>query len=376
MLKFLNIKPEVFGLDISDLSLKIIKLKKKKGDLSLASFSEEKIKPGLIKKGQIKDEKALIEVLKKAVLNVKGEKLKTNYIIASLPEEETFLQVIQMPKMKEEELKEAVRFEAENYIPLPINDLYLDFEVIKPVYDNLDYLDVLVAALPKKIVDSYVFCFKEAGLIPIALEVESLAICRALIKNQVSPYPILLIDFGATKTGFIIFSGSGLHFTFSIPISSQKLTEAISKTLNKDLVLAENLKLKYGLKKGTDLSFKQRKKYKGEAEEVFDAIIPSLVDLVEQIKNHLSFYQSHARQENLPSGRKGIERILLCGGGANLKGILSFLSLELKFPVELGNPWINILKEPQKETKDLPYAESLKYATTLGLALRGIKAND
>ncbi len=120
MLDFLALKPETFGLDISDLSLKIVKLKKKGKAFALVSFGEEKIGPGIIKKGVIKDEEQLSKIIKDSLTKIKGEKLRTEYVAVSLPEEEAFLQVIQMPRMPEEDLKSAVIYEAENYIPLPI----------------------------------------------------------------------------------------------------------------------------------------------------------------------------------------------------------------------------------------------------------------
>ena len=389
MLEFLTLKPEAFGLDISDLSLKIIKLKKKRGVLSLASFGETEIKPGIIRAGEIKDEKKLAEIIKEAIKKVKGEKLKTKYVVASLPEEKAFLQVITLPKMSEEDLKSAVIYEAENYIPLPIDQVYLDSQIVPPVYNQLpersegwrstnvlrpDHFDVLIAALPKKTVDPYLSCLKSAGLKPGALEIESLAIGRALIKNELTTSPVLLIDIGATRTSFIIFSGHALRFTSSIPVSSGNFTEIISKALGIDLAEAEKLKIKYGLEEKIQIKIKgekiEKEKEKGK---IFEALVPALVDLIQQIKRYLDYYQTHAFHEHLPPNGKGVSKILLCGGGANLKGLTDFLSLQLKIPTELGNPWINILPEPQKEVRELPFEESLKYTTALGLALRGIK---
>jgi type IV pilus assembly protein PilM len=398
MLELLTLKPKAFGLDISDLSLKIIKLKKRGKFFDLASFEEKKIKPGIIKVGEIKDEKALIQILKKALAEIKGEKLRTKYVVASLPEEKAFLQVIQMPKMKKEELKSAVVYEAENYIPLPIEEVYLDSQIVPPVHNHLpghqrkvgskkilssppslsphkssvmneahqlDHLDVLIAALPKKTVDPYLFSLREAGLKPIAFEVESQAIARALIKNEVTTFPLLLIDLGATRTGFIVFSGHSLRLTSSIPVSSQNFNEIISKALGVNLVEAERLKIKYGL---------QSKIKKGK--EVFEALIPALTDLTDQIKRYLHYYQTHASHEHLPPNGKGVEKIFLCGGGAKLKGLTNFLSSQLKIPVEISNPWVNILAAPiQPKEQRLIYKkeESLSYTTALGLALRGIK---
>jgi len=390
MLNFLTLKPESFGLDISDLSLKIIKLKphsrgfpslrgKKRGKFfDLASFGEEKIKPGIIKGGEIKNEKALVKIIREAIAKVKGKKLRIKYVIASLPEEKAFLQVIQMPRLSEEDLKSAVIYEAENYIPLPIEEVYLDSQIVPPAYNQLpehsegwrrtnvlrpDHFDVLIAALPKKTVDPYISCLKKANLKPISLEIESLAISRALIKNETTTSPLLLIDLGETRTGFVVFSGNSLRFTSSIPVSSQSFTEIISKALGVNLVEAEKLKIKYGLQTNA----------KKEGSQVFEALIPALSDLIEQIKRYLSYYQTHASHEHLPPNGKGVAKIFLCGGGANLKGFPEFLSSALKIPVELGNPWINILADPSKELAELPLERALGYTTALGLALRGVK---
>jgi len=373
-MQFLTLKPEIFGLDISDFSLKIIKLKRKGKKLFLGSFGEQEIEPGIIKEGKIRDEEKLIEIIKEAVKKVKGEKLETKYVIASLPEEKSFLQVIQMPKMPEEDLKSAVIYEAENYIPLPIEEVYLDFKIIPPVFDSLDHFDILLSAMPKKIVDSYLNVLKKTKLQPIALEIESLAIARALIKDGMTTFPILLIDLGTTRTSFMIFSGYSLRFTSSISVSSKDFTEIISKNLGVSLTEAENLKIKYGLGKKIKLKIENEKiEIKKIEWKIFEALVPALVDLSQQIKRLLDYYQTHADHQHLPPNGKGVKKIFLCGGGANLTGIADFLSLKLKLPVELGNPWINILSENQKETPELSFEKSLRYTTVLGLALRGLK---
>jgi len=374
-MEFLTLRPETFGLDISDLSLKIIKLKKRGKNLVLASYLEEKIEPGIIKGGEIRDEKKLSGIIKTAVEKVKGEKLKTNYVVVSLPEEKAFLEVIQMPRVSEEDLKSAVIYEAENYIPLPLENLYLDFQIIPPVINHLDHLDILIAALPQKTVDPYLLALKLAGLCPLVFEIESQAIARSLIKNETTTSPQLLIDLGATRTSFIIFSGHSLRFTSSIPVSSTNFTEVISKNLKVNLTEAEKLKIKYGLEEKIKLKVKGDIVVKGERGEIFEALVPALVDLIQQIKRHLDYYQTHASHEHLPLNGRGVSKILLCGGGANLKGLPDLLSLELNLPVELANPWINILPENQIGVAELSSSESLKYATALGLALRGIKEN-
>jgi len=244
MFNIFSQKSEAFGLDISDLSLKISYLERKKGDLRLASFGETAISPGIIKAGEVQDEKALAAVIKKGLAQVKGEKLKTKYVILSLPEEKSFLDVIQLPKIKKEELREAVGYEIENYIPLSLEQVYFDCEIIEPILSSSKYLEVLIVATPKKIVDSYLKALKMAGLQPRALELECLAVARALVPGEKSSKPLLIIDFGGTRTTFIIFSGKSIRFTSTIPVSSQKLTESISKSLKVSLNEAEKLKIK------------------------------------------------------------------------------------------------------------------------------------
>jgi type IV pilus assembly protein PilM len=229
--------------------------------------------------------------------------LKTKYVVASLPEEKSFLQVIQMPKMTYEELELAVPFEAENYIPLPISDVYLDFQVISPTKNHLNHSEVLIVAMPKKIVDSYISCFKKAGLIPIIFEAVSEAMARALVKKETNLSPLILIDFGENNTDFIVYSGHSIRFTCSIPIASKSLTLAISELLKIDFNKAEKLKMEYGL---------IGKRNNIVAQRVSQIIAPVMEDLIKQIKKYISFYRDHSSYEYLLPDSK-IEKILLCG---------------------------------------------------------------
>jgi len=362
MLEVLSLKPETFGLDISDLSLKIIKLNKKRKGFDLASFGEQKIKPGVIEAGEVKDEDALIEAIQEGISKVKGERLKTKYVICSLPEEQSFLKVIQMPQLKDKDLKMAVQYEAENYVPFPRDEVYLDSQVILPMRNHLDHKDVLLIAFRKAVVDPYVYCLKKAGLQPVALELESSSIARALIKDESVSQPTLLIDFGKTNTGFIIFSGNSLRFTGSVLVSSEDFTASISHNLKIDIAEAERLKIKYGIDK---------KSVRGK--KVLKALTPSLTDALKQIKKYLNFYKTHTSREYLSDRCDGVQKIILCGGGSSLKGLTDFLSLELGIPIEIGNPWINVLANSKKGASKLSIEESLKYTTAIGLALRGIK---
>ena len=354
-----QITPPAFGLDISDMSLKIAFLKRHKKELILESFGRKELAPGIVKEGKIQKKEELAKAIKQAVKEVNGRKLKTKYVICSLPEQHAFVRVIQLPKMKLAEAKEAVKWEAEANIPMSIEEVYLDWQAIKPIVKSPDHLDVLINAAPKNLVDDYVDVLRGAGLTPMALEIESMTAARNLIKQGVSSKPVLIVDLGFTRTSFIIFFGHVIRFTTSAPVSNQQMINDIAKSLNVKYEEAKKLKFKIGLAKTK------------KGGKVFNALLPSLNELIQAIQKYIVFYKEHAvtRKYGLTGD---ISKIILCGGGANLNGLPKFLSLRLKMPVVCGNPWINILKPPVKEIPELSYKESLSYITALGLALRGM----
>lgn len=375
MIEFLNLKPKTFGLDISDFSLRIAELSKRGRFLSLTSWGQSEIKPGLVQNGEIKDEEQVASVIKESLKHVQGGKIKARNVVASLPEDKSFLQVIQMPKMAEEDLRSAIQFEAENYIPLPLDEVYLDFQVIPPLFNHLDHFDVLLVASPKNIVDSYSSCLKKAGLAPYILEAESQSIARSLVKKGISPAPVLLVDFGKSASTLVVYSGRSVRFTSTIPVSSQQLTEAIARNLEVDLIEAEKLKTAQISKRSKSKKEKALGEKSLKNRKVFEAMAPIISDLIGEIRKHINYYQTHRGHEHLSSSNKKVEKIILCGRGANLEGLSDSLSFNLNIPVELGNPWINILPEPLKELPGLSFKDSLGYSATLGLALGGLLPN-
>ena len=360
MLTFLNLQPEIFGLDINDLSIKVAKLRKKRGGFYLVSLNEVTMKPGIVKEGVILDKEALIKHIKVALSTVKGERLSTNYAAMSLPEERSFSQVIQMPKMTQGELKTAVPFEAENYIPLPIENVYLDFQEID-VHgqdSSVNHMDLLINVMPKNIVDSYLYCSKKAGLVPCIMEVESQAIVTALVKNKKILEPTIFIDLGQDNTSFIIFSGGSIRFTSSLSVYSGQFTKAISEKLGIDANEAEKLKIMCGLVPGKE------KKY-----NVKQCLDPILYGLASEIKKYINFYKGHVGHEYFYSDKK-IEKIILSGGGAYLKGLAKFLSDEIAIPVEFGDPFINVQVSKDRSLR-VTREKALSFTTAIGLALRG-----
>lgn len=350
--------PSAFGLDLSDFSLKIAQLKKRGKFFELRSYNRVSLPEGLIEEGVIKKEDKLIETIKKSINNIKGESLKTPYVVCSLPEQHGFIKVIRLPMMNLDEVHQAIKWEAEANIPYSLDEVYLSWQVISSE-KKTDHLDVLVSAAPKSLVDKYLEVLRAAGLEPAVFEIESVATIRSLIKDELASKPILIIDLGFNRTSFIIFSGRSIQFTSSIStVSTREMLEAIGKKLNTSLKEPQLSRFKIGSEKDET----QR--------EIFNALLPSLTKLIGKIKDCIVFHEESSQQNKELQGNIG--EIILCGGGVHLKGLSQYLSSRLNIPVKLGNPWFNI---PYSKNKipAIPYDESPDYATVLGLALRGVE---
>ena len=342
-----------FGLDLSDRSIKVAQLRKKGGKISLYSYGRENIPEGLIVDGEIKNEKEVVKLVKKTLANAKPNPIKSKFVIYSIPEPKGFIRVVQIPRSKEDDIEQIVRYEAEQLFPIDINDAYVDWQILSASDDKT--LKVIVAVVPRLLIDSYSSVAEEAGLKPVAAEIESIPITRSLINDSQSSKPVLVIDLGKDRTSFIIFKNPAVQFTASIPICGEEFIDNISERLEIDKIAAENMKDKCGLS------------FEGECKEVFKAIQPSLREMIKYIDKLTYYYKDHFGLD------EDIAKVIICGGEAKMIGISSFLSLQIKKEIEKGNPWVNIMTFKDKEIPPISRNDSLVFVTVLGLALRGVR---
>ncbi|MCL5011034.1 MAG: type IV pilus assembly protein PilM [Patescibacteria group bacterium] len=338
-----------FGLDISETSLRFAKVKRTKNVCELVSYGFCEIPPGIVRQGEIIKGDVLAGLIKDGLAKVRGKKIKSRFVVADLPEEKSFLDILTVPTVDGAALDRAVQVEAESHIPVPLNDVYFDFAKIGAVSASAQ--EVLFVAVPKKTVDDCLAVLKMAGLQPVAMEPESIALNRAIFPENGSREPVLVVDIGKNSSRAIITAGGRVRFTSNLPITSLDMTKALMKNLNLSEQPADELKIKEGLV---------------GKNEVREALIPVLTDLAEQIKMHLDYYRSH----NMPFGaEKTINQIVLCGGGAELSGFVDFLSQTLGKKVSLANPWAKIAKMARRSII-FKTSHALGAVTVFGLALR------
>lgn len=364
MLNFFRGQRASFGLDISDLSLKLVQLSEKNRQKSVQAYADCHLPKEVLHGDQVKDRTALVRAIQKTVGAPNYGKITTSYVVASIPETKSFVRLIQMPVMSDEEITEAIQYEAEAYIPMPINQVYLDWASINdPRAQGQEKMTIQISASPRDYIDGLVKILIEAGLKPLALEVESEATARSTVAESQLKECALIADIDALRTSLIIKQQGVLQFTSSLPIGGNSFTESLVRATNLDFDAAEKLKREVGIGGS------------GKAAKVKKALTPVLNNLLEEILNTIKFHDEHSRSECK------ISRLILLGGGSKLPHLPSFLQEKLSrietgdrffrsvpgIKVELGNPWVNILTKGQ--TPPMSRQESLSYATAIGLAL-------
>lgn len=347
-LKFLSKTLPSFGLDVSGESFKVMQFAKKGKDLQIKAFGETALPKGMLAADAITDAKTFGFLLGQALQKPQFGRVDTNYVVASLPESKSFVRVIQIPKMSNAEAENAVPFEAESFIPMPIDQVYLDWEKIG---EDGDKMNILMIASPKDFVDAFLEVLDKANLKTVALEVESQSCRRALLPKE-SAETVLVVDIDGHRSSLIMIEQGSLQFTSTVPIAGNNFTQAIALALGVSSAKAEEIKHKVGLANTT------------EYPNIKTALLPVLNNLSAEIKNILKFHGEHSQKQ--------VERIILSGGGGKLKNLAEFLAPQLQEAgvarVEAGNPWQNLpfLKSPPLDNYD-----SLGFVTAIGLAMRG-----
>lgn len=349
MFNFAAKKQSAFGLDVGGGSFKILELQQRGKAIELRAFCDVAMPKGLMVNDQIADPKTFEFLLRRSLDKPEFGRLSTRAVVASLPESRSFVRVIQIPQMSESEAQSAVPFEAESFIPLPLDQVYLDWQKLGSVEDKMN---VLIIAAPKELVDKYLELLDNAGLKPVALEVESQSCHRAAIPKG-SRETLLILDLDAYRSSLIMVEEGNLQFTSTVPIAGSAFTESIARSLGVSSAKAEEIKKRVGIANTADYP------------NIKTALLPVLNNLTEEIKNILKFHRDHSD--------KLVSKILLAGGGAKLKNLPDFLAPQLgefgSVKVELVNPWQNLSNFAKFPLDPL---ESLGYITAIGLAERGL----
>lgn len=343
-----------FGLDIGDLSIKLVQLKKTNRHYSVSAMQNVALPPGYIVNGEIVQP----EMVRKKLLHLLGRDgvlkyIDSPWVVADLPDPKTFLTTLIIDGAPETITEDDVLFQAKKHLPFELSEAYFDWDA--NVFDgNQSQSQILISATPKIIADSYTFLLESVGLQPIALEAEPIALIRALVddKNSTTAVANMIIDLGATRSSLSIVENGHIKFNTDIKFSGELINTALMQQLKIDRPVAENLKISYGAN------------YTAKYPRYLIAIEDLLGSLIAEINKSILYYNEHFFNST------PITQIILSGGMANMLNLPNYISQKTGVGCLAGNVWINIEKCKHKHCER---GDESSYASALGLALRALR---
>lgn len=333
-----------FALDISDKSIRYGELVATPAGLRLGRFGYEKIPPGIVVSGKIENEPELVRILRDLT-----RRLHLRFVRISLPEEQMYLFTLALPAVTAGDLREAILLQLEEHIPLKASDTIFDYEIVSRT-DQMIWVEVL--AIANSTIESYLSIFDKSGLVPLSFELEAQAIARAVIPRD-NPNPVMIVDFGEARTGASIAHDGRVFFTTTLDIGGITLTNMIAKNFSVSFEEAEKMKVSYGLGNTPDTN------------DIFPAILNGISVLRDELNRHYIYWKTH---EDDGIKHEKLDRIILCGGEANLTGLSTYLESSMMLKVENANVWVNV-SDMKISIPDMSFEQSFGYATVIGLAL-------
>ncbi|PIT88587.1 MAG: hypothetical protein COU29_02305 [Candidatus Magasanikbacteria bacterium CG10_big_fil_rev_8_21_14_0_10_36_32] len=350
-----------FGLHLCDSVIKLVRLQKKwhpkNGDyFDVVDIRKTSLPTGCIANGEIQQKELVSQKIKLLISKEGGKKpIKSPWVVVNLPVSKTFLKLIRIKSQPELITTEAVYFEAAKHLPFDTKDVAIDWQIITDNEKPNGFTKVLIGAAPKNIADSYLSVIEDAGLYPLALEIEDLSIARSMItaKKTYQNEARAILDIGSSRSSIIIYDKGSIQFSSLINVCGDLIDTTLTQRLKIDRETATKLKDKNGLT--YDLNH-----------PLYLKVVNDAIDnLIEEIKNILIFYKNHFNNPN------PVTHITMSGGLSAMKNLDKLLSKKLRVETAPGNAWKNLFNKKFNEDDRV---KGLPFAAAIGLALRATEA--
>jgi type IV pilus assembly protein PilM len=339
----------VLGLDVSSTSVKLLELSRSGAGFRVESYSVRPLPPSAVVEKNIAEQEAVAEAIRRVV---QQSKTKLKHAAVAVAGSAVITKIIEMPAgLDGDAMDSQIRSEADQYIPYPIDEVALDFEVLGPSPNRNDQVDVLLAACRSENVDMRKEVLEDAELIPAIVDVEAYAMERAfsLILPQLGggdDSTVAIVDIGATMTTLNVLHGGKIIYTREQLFGGKQLTEEIQR--------------RYGL---SSEEAGLAKKQGGLPDDYESEVLQPFKDaVVQQITRSLQFFFSSSEYNE-------VDYIVLAGGVASMDGLSELVQEKLGTPATVANPFANMSVASRISAVDLSNdAPALMIAT--GLALR------
>lgn len=342
-------KTHLIGLDIGSKTFKVASVEETKKGHNLKEFGMIDIPSGVIEEGSIKDPEQAADSIRQlfTMFNIKERN-----VALSIGGYSVIVKKINVEAMSEDELQETINIEAEQYIPFDISDVNIDFQILGENENNPNQIDVLLVAAKKEIINDYVNLTQMAGLNPCIIDIDAFSLQNIYELNyETKDENIALIDIGASKTSLNILKGNSSVFIRDVSLGCGQINERIVSLV--DCTLDEAEELKYGDQ--TD---------KISEENLTQIISAVSADWCMEIGRAFDFFYSTYPDQN-------IKRIVLSGGGGNIKEFQQLLASETSIEVTTIYPFKNFSIDSKFDSS---YLEKIapQAAICMGLSIRRI----
>ncbi|WP_019585963.1 type IV pilus assembly protein PilM [Deinococcus apachensis] len=317
-------------------------------------------------------------------------RITTRHAVTAVPNQSAVTRNIMVPRMERKELQEAIKWEAERYIPYPIDEVNLDFDLLDdPAQVPEDgQMEAVIAAAPSEAVARQVEVLRLAGLEPTVVDLKSFATLRALRGNLLGEHlnkttlaglnyteageVALVLEIGASSSVISLVRGDRILMARNLGVAADDFTTALQKAFDLDFGAAEEVKLGYATattptEDEEDLLNFDLSRQQYSPARVFEIVRPVLGDLITEVRRSLEFYR-------VQSGDVVIDRTFIAGGGAKLRGLAPAISDALGFRVEVASPWLTVQTEGANVDTGYLQTNAAEFTVPLGLALRGVNA--
>lgn len=337
-----------FGLDIGTTSVRAAYISKENNGLKLEAIGVIGVDEKGLQSESLIDQQGLADQIKKLL---ESASITTQSANIALPESQVYTRIIEMPELSEQELNAALHWELEQYIPLPLDQVQNDWQILGKRSDGIrTVMDVLIVAAPLRVIEKYEKILDMAGLHAEGIETEIISLHRALSPLLNISEPSLIVHLGNTTTNVMIVSNGILQSMFSIGLGGQAVTRAVAMDLGIDFTKADEYKRAYGLSK------------EALDGKIGKALNPILESIAGDIKKAIFSY----REKN---PKNEVKQIILSGADALLPGIELYFTNMFNVQVMLGNAWraYNVMNIPDQLVNEAP-----GFNTVTGLAIRDL----
>ena len=336
----------IVGIDMGLGSIKAVALDRVGEAMSLVAIGEVKTPNQDWMKSEV-NKKNLEEVAGALKSLIKDLKITNRAAVVALPEYEIVSRLVSLPPLEEKEIKDALAFEAETFVPYPLDQVSIDYEVTEE--DEGGRLTVFAIAARNDLISNYVKIFKAAGMELLAIESPAVSMRRILKQIATASEATMVLDIGQKYSDLIGFKDGNIYFARSISLGGESITRAISVNLGLDMASAEEYKKAYGIKE-MELEGK-----------IKSAIMPVFESMAEEIRRAMALYSE--------SNNRAIELLVLSGGGAKLPGLAEEFTRILGIEAQVIQPFLKI--ETQKIISPINLeVDGYRFSTAVGLALR------